>query len=239
MRTGWWKLFPLSRCDGIDKYGKAFQVLSFQILWVMPQHDAPGCRCRVLICSHTFSTHPDKLIRETFQSAFFQPCPLPPASGRLHDPVAQDQAGPVLSLGAGASKASGDHCGVQLLSSQTGNFAKTTWWHFFGSCKLAPPWKPKDFSSWKCPGMDPPKELPNRYYTHSQRRYLIWTPLISRGSNIGRPFWEGIVGFGRSPQFLGPSNISQGFEEPGFHYWKCEKVISWMAAESCQHSQSQ
>lgn len=128
MRPGWWKLFPLSCCDGIDKYGKASQVLSFQILRVMPQHDAPGCKCRVLIDSYTFSTHPDKQTREAIQSAFFQPCPPrncgPSSSERLHAPIAQTQAGPVLSLAASALKASGDHCGVQLLSSQMGSFAK-------------------------------------------------------------------------------------------------------------------
>lgn len=136
---------------------------------------------------------------------------------------------------ASALKASGDHCGVQLLSSQTWNFAKNTWWHFFESCKLAPPWKPKDFSSWKCPGMDLLKELPN-HYTHSQQRYLIWTPLIRRDSNINKPFWRGHCSFWKVSSFLGPSNVSQGFEEPGFHYWKCEKVLLWMA-ESCQYSQ--
>lgn len=71
MRPGWWKLFPLSRCDGVDKYGKAFQ-----ILWVIPPGDAPGCRCRVLKGFHTFLTHPDKQTREAIQSA----CPLPAIS---------------------------------------------------------------------------------------------------------------------------------------------------------------
>lgn len=191
----------------------------------MAPYDAPACRCRVLTGSHTFSTYPDKQTREETQSASFQPCLFrscgPSTSDRFYAPVAQDPAGPALSLGAGASKASGDHCGVQMLSSQTGNFAKTMWWHFFGSCKVAPHWKPKNFSSWKCPGMDSPKELPN-HYTHSQQRYLIWTPLIRRGNNIGRAFWRGHCGFRRSPQFLGPSNISQGFEElfPLLKVWK-------------------
>lgn len=150
-------------------------------------------------------------------------------------PVAQDQAGPV--LGAGASKASGDHCGVQLLSSQTGNYAKNVWWHFFGSCKVAPPWKPKDFSSWKCLGMDPPKELPN-HSTHSQQMYLIWTPLIRRGSNIGRAFWRGHCGFWKvSLSSLAQVTFHRDLKSLVSTTEKCEKVLLWMAAESCQCSQ--